>query len=45
MNVERIAEALVSRGQTVSVAEADTCGLVDTCSAPCPEAPSGFREA
>ena len=28
MNVEQIAEALVSRGQTVSVAEADTCGLV-----------------
>ena len=28
MNVERIAEALVERSQTVSVAEADTCGLV-----------------
>ena len=28
MNVEQIAEALVSRGQTVSVAEADTCGLI-----------------
>ncbi len=28
MNVERIADALVARGQTVSVAEADTCGLV-----------------
>ena len=28
MNVERIAEALVERGQTVSVAEADTCGLI-----------------
>ena len=28
MNVEQIAEALVERGQTVSVAEADTCGLI-----------------
>ena len=28
MNVEQIAEALATRGQTVSVAEADTCGLV-----------------
>ena len=28
MNVEEIAEALVARSQTVSVAEADTCGLI-----------------
>ena len=28
MNVEQIAEALVERDQTVSVAEADTCGLI-----------------
>ena len=28
MNVEQIAEALVEREQTVSVAEADTCGLI-----------------
>ena len=28
MNVEQIAESLVARDQTVSVAEADTCGLV-----------------
>ena len=28
MEVEQIAEALVTRGQTVSVAEADTCGLL-----------------
>ncbi len=28
MEVEKIAELLVSRGETVSVAEADTCGLV-----------------
>ena len=28
MEVEQIAEALATRGQTVSVAEADTCGLV-----------------
>ena len=28
MNVEQIAKALVERGQTVSVAEADTCGLI-----------------
>ncbi len=28
MEVERIAELLVARGETVSVAEADTCGLV-----------------
>ena len=28
MEVEKIAELLVSRGETVSVAEADTCGLI-----------------
>ena len=28
MEVEKIAELLVARGETVSVAEADTCGLV-----------------
>ena len=28
MNVEQIAQALADSGQTVSVAEADTCGLV-----------------
>ena len=28
MEVEKIAELLVTRGETVSVAEADTCGLI-----------------
>ena len=28
MEVEEIAELLVSQGKTVSVAEADTCGLI-----------------